>query len=791
MIGQTISHYKILEKLGEGGMGVVYKAHDTKLDRVVALKFLPHHLTTNDAEKARFLQEARAAAQINHPNVCSIIDIQEFNGEPYIVMEYVDGQTLRAKIQSAKVSVQDAVTYAIQVGEALHEAHAKGIVHRDIKCENIMVNAKNQIKVMDFGLAKLKGSLKLTRTSSTVGTLAYMAPEQIQGGEADARSDIFSFGVVLYEMITGRMPFRGEHEASMMYSIINEHPDPLTKYLPQISPELDRIINRALEKAPEDRYQSVADFVSELRREQKKSTRVVRPPAGETSAVHSFPAPDQTKTATPSLLKRKSVLVTAGGIVSVVGAVLAYLLLGRGDHAVDSLAVLPFENVGASPEQEYLADGVTESIINNLTKISSLRVIPRSTVFRFKGKQMDLQDIGSKLNVSAILSGRITNRGQMLDVQVDLIDIKRESQLWGNRYESRAADLLSLQENITRDVSSKLGIGLSSETREKVTKRSTDNTQAYQLYLQGRYYWNKRNAVAIERAIGYFNQAITLDSTYALAYAGLADCYMIQSQYAGIPTRITVPLTEQAARRALALDNSLAEAHTTLAFNYFEQFRYEDSEREFKQAISLNPRYPTAYHWYNIMLLRTGRTDEAAAAIRKGYELDPYSPIITLNVGAIYSARGQFEEAAGYYKKCLELDPSFAPGYGFLGVTYERMKNYKEALPNIQKAVDLSGRSSEDLSYLGHYYAVVGKQEEARKLIKENEERYAAGIGAAYSIARIYAGLGDKEKVLSWLEKDFVDRSTWINSLLEDYVWDDFRSDPRFVELTKKVGVVK
>ena len=616
MIGQTISHYKILEKLGEGGMGVVYKAHDTKLDRVVALKFLPHHLTTNDAEKARFLQEARAAAQINHPNVCSIIDIQEFNGEPYIVMEYVDGQTLRAKIQSAKVSVQDAVTYAIQVGEALHEAHAKGIVHRDIKCENIMVNAKNQIKVMDFGLAKLKGSLKLTRTSSTVGTLAYMAPEQIQGGEADARSDIFSFGVVLYEMITGRMPFRGEHEASMMYSIINEHPDPLTKYLPQISPELDRIINRALEKAPEDRYQSVADFVSELRREQKKSTRVVRPPAGETSAVHSFPAPDQTKTATPSLLKRKSVLVTAGGIVVVVGAVLAYLLLGRGDHAVDSLAVLPFENVGASPEQEYLADGVTESIINNLTKISSLRVIPRSTVFRFKGKQMDLQDIGSKLNVSAILSGRITNRGQMLDVQVDLIDIKRESQLWGNRYESRAADLLSLQENITRDVSSKLGIGLSSETREKVTKRSTDNTQAYQLYLQGRYYWNKRNAVAIERAIGYFNQAITLDSTYALAYAGLADCASSAGWFGFLSPEEGCGKGKALALKALELDPGLAEAHASMAFVKFGyDWDWSESERGFNQAIKLNPGYAWAHNWYAVMLCALGRFDEAFGEI--------------------------------------------------------------------------------------------------------------------------------------------------------------------------------
>jgi TolB-like protein/Flp pilus assembly protein TadD len=483
-------------------------------------------------------------------------------------------------------------------------------------------------------------------------------------------------------------------------------------------------------------------------------------------------------------------LLIGVGVVAILALAL-YVLIGRSDHVIESLAVLPFEHVGVSTGEEYLSDGITESIINNLTKISTLRVVPRSTVFRFKGKEMDIQEIGSTLNVNAVLSGRILQRGEILDVQVDLIDIRRESQLWGNHYEIQAADLLALQDRITGDVSSELGIGISTETRGKLAERSTHNTEAYQLYLQGRYYWNKRNAMAINRAIEYFKQAIELDSTYALAYSGLADCYVIQSQYAGIPTRITIPLTQSAARRALSLDNSLAEAHTTLAFSYFEQFMYEDAEREFKQAIALNPRYPTAYHWYNIMLLRTGRTDEAEAIIRQGYELDPFSPIITLNMGAIALDRREFTEALSYLKKSIELDPSFAPGYGWTGVIYERMKNYKEALPYLQKAVELSGRSSEYLSYLGHFYGTVGKRDEALKLIREIEDRYLKGTGAAYNVARIYAGLGEREKVLHWLEKDYNDQSTWINNLMVDYVWDDVRSDPRFVELTRKVGLVK
>jgi serine/threonine protein kinase/Flp pilus assembly protein TadD len=788
MIGTTISHYKILEKLGEGGMGVVYKAQDTKLDRIVALKFLPAHTSVNAETKARFLREAKAAAALNHNNICTIYGVDESDGKMFIAMEYIEGGTLREKLPYAKID--DALSVAVQIGEALQEAHSKRIVHRDIKADNIMLTSKGQAKVMDFGLAKLKGSLKLTKTSSTVGTLGYMAPEQIQGGEVDHRSDIFSFGVLLFEMLTGKLPFRGEHEAAMVYSIVHEQPESLTKYIPDAPSGLTHVLGRALEKDPEDRYQSVTDMVSELRRGQKKSTRVVRLSAAD-NAPAPFSSPTETRPSEPPrrAISKRTIIISVLSMAAIV-AVLFYLFIGR-QQAIASLAVLPFENIGASPDQEYLSDGVTESIINNLTKISSLRVVPRSTVFRFKGKEMDIQDIGTKLNVGAVLSGRITHRGDVLEVQVDLVDIKRESQLWGNHYESSMTDLLSLQKQITNDVSSKLGIGLSSETREKIAKHSTDNTQAYQLYLQGRYYWNRRAAVSLERAIDYFKQAIAVDSTYALAYAGLADTYIIQSQYSGIPTRIAVPMAQKSARRALELDNSLAEAHTTLAFTYYSQWNYDEAEREFKQSLALNPRYATTYHWYNIMLARMGRLDEASAMIQKALELDPLSPIIALNVGAIALYRKQYDDALRYFNKSTELDPSFAPAYEFSGLVNEQLKKYPEAQALFEKAVELSGRSSECISSLGWFYGKRGMRAEALKLVKENEQRYHAGTGAAYNTARIYAGLGEKEKVLELLEQDVRDQSTWNGMLLVDNAWDNVRTDPRFVALMKKVGLVK
>ncbi len=519
MIGQTISHYKILEKLGEGGMGVVYKAQDTKLDRIVALKFLPPHLSSSEQEKARFLQEAKAASALNHPNVCTIYGIEEFDGQQFIEMEFVDGVTLRQRLPIQKQS--EAINYAIQIGDALQEAHSKGIVHRDIKAENIMVNQKNQIKVMDFGLAKLKGSMKLTRTSSTVGTLAYMSPEQIQGGEVDSRSDLFSFGILLFEMLTGRTPFRGEHEAAVLYSIVNEPPESLLKLRPDCSPELERIIGRAIEKDPEDRYQSAADFVSELRRVQKQSAKVSRTVTKEISVAPLDPAKSDTSAVASSAPrpKRKRQFMVVGIILIVLAAsAVSYFSFFNKKETIDSIAVLPFENVGADPNTEYLSDGITESLINTLSQLSHLSVKSRSSVFHYKGKDIDPQKAGKELGVKAVLTGSVTQRGDNLQISAELVDVSNDNHIWGDQYNKKLADILTVQEIISKEISQNLSLKLGGEDEKKLEKHATENTEAYQLYLKGRFYWNKRKADDLQKAIDYYNEAIAKDSTYALAY---------------------------------------------------------------------------------------------------------------------------------------------------------------------------------------------------------------------------------------------------------------------------------
>ena len=785
MIGSTISHYKILEKLGEGGMGVVYKAQDTKLDRFVALKFLPHFLTSNETERARFLQEAKAASALNHPNVCVIYGIEEFDGQQFIEMEYVDGVTLRNKFSESPLKLNEAIGYAIQIGEALQEAHSKGIVHRDVKSENIMINSKNQVKVMDFGLAKLRGSVKLTKSSSTTGTLAYMAPEQIQGQPVDARADIFSFGVVLYEMLTGHTPFRGEHEAAMMYSIVNEEPQPIQKYRDDISSELLHILNRALEKDPGERYQTVHDMTIDLRRLKKESTRVVR-----TSVERDLSRSEKTGERTEVRSTNKKLWMTVGAGLLLVCILVFAILFWPKKKSIDSIAVLPLANSASDPNLDYLCDGITESILNNLTRIPNLRVIPRSTMFRFKGQNADPQDVGAKLHVRAVLTGHVVQRGDELSIQLDLIDIDNESQLWGQQYRRNIKDVFALQDDITREISKNLQPGLSNETQKQITKRSTENTDAYQLYLQGRYYWNKRKGAAITKAIEYYQRAIDLDPAYALAYAGLADCYVIQEQYSDVRAVDSYSKGVAAASKALSLDPSLGEAHTTLAFSYARLFEWSKAEKEFKTAIELSPNYPTVYHWFSIMLFYVGRNDEAFAMIKRAYDLDPLSPVIIINMGVASLANRNYDEALKYCAKALELDTLFAPSHVWSAKALVKKGMLKEALVEAEKGAALSP-TSENLSQWGNILALSGKKNDAVKIIKELETRYGQGSGSAYRIALVYAGLGESDKVFEWLEKAYQDRSGWLGRLSNEQEWDALRDDPRFVDIMKRIGLAK
>ncbi len=800
MIGQTISHYKILEKLGEGGMGIVYKAEDIKLKRIVALKFLPQHLTRTADEQARFEQEAQSAATLNHPNICTIHAIGEFDGpqgirQQFIDMEFVDGVTLRKKLPVEKVS--DAIAYAIQIGEALHEAHLKGIVHRDIKAENIMVNTKNQIKVMDFGLAKLKGSSKLTRTSSTVGTLAYMAPEQLQGGNIDARSDIFSFGVVVFELLTGRMPFPGEHEAAIMYSIMNGTPEPINKYRKDISPEIERIVHRALEKDPEDRYQHVDDMVSEFRRVQKQSARVSR------ASLTGMKIPEQSSIETPSVGttgsittgRKRNPLFVAGGVslLVIAAVVIGYLNFFSSHQAIDSLAVLPFANAGADTNTEYLSDGITESLINGLSQLSNLTVMSRSSVFRYKGKDIDPQKVGKDLGVKAILTGSVTQRGDNLLISTELVNVANNSHIWGEQYNEKLSDIISIQEEISKEISDKLRVKLAGDEEKKLEKRSTENTEAYQLYLKGRFYWNKRKADDLYKAIEYFNQAIEKDSNYALAYGGLAATYVLLPEYASVPAKSILPKAEATAKKASELDPYFAEPHAVLGLikgNYL--FDLMGAEEEFKKAIEINPKYPTVYHWFSICLRSQGKYEEGLAEIRRAEELDPLSPVINLNVAEALDLVNRRDEAIDHLKKAIEMEPNYPGAHQGLGLFYEENHQYDDALKEFETARRILGSENPNgLGMYGFVLAEAGKKGEAAKILEQLQTLSKQGSPQALQIAAVYLGLGERNLALDWLDKAYDERDAGVVLLKVYSVWDNLRSEPRFIALLKKIGLEK
>jgi TolB-like protein/Flp pilus assembly protein TadD/tRNA A-37 threonylcarbamoyl transferase component Bud32 len=724
MIGQTISHYKILEKLGEGGMGVVYKAQDTKLDRLVALKFLPQHLTANEAEKARFLQEAKAASALNHPNVCTIYGIEEHESpdgtsQQFIDMEYVDGVTLREKIGEAGLKVQDALTYAIQVGEALAEAHSKGIVHRDIKCENIMVNSKNQVKVMDFGLAKLKGTLKLTRTSSTVGTLAYMSPEQIQGGEVDSRSDIFSFGVVFYEMLTGHIPFRGEHEAAMMYSIVNEEPTPADKFRPELSAECLQILRKALEKDPEDRYQHVVDMVVDLRRVKKQSTRVSRLPISQemmVAAVPKEPVSSVEQKAVSDGGPRKKVggktYVIAGAALVLVAAV-AFLLLHRETSGPAQtsqgrrmLAVLPFENLG-TPEQDYFADGLTEEVTNRLSGLSGLGVIARTSAMQYKKTTKSLQQIGSELHVGYVLQGTIRwgmsgEGGTRIRVSPVLIRVSDGTQVWAQSYDAVFSDVFKIQSDIASQVAGALGITLLQPERKSLEASHTEDSQAYDFYLRGNNYAHRSiREQDFQIGIQMFEKAVELDPKFALAYAKLSETHSAMYWYHYDHTKERLAKAKAAVDEALRLDPDLADARASLGFYYYWGFLdYDDALKEFVLAQKSRPNDSRVLLGIGAVQRRQGKFELAAATMTKATELDPRSSELAWNTSETYRLLRDYSTAERFIDQAIALSPDLASGYqekALLELLW--LGNTKPARAVIQKASSITG-AEDDMAIL-------------------------------------------------------------------------------------------
>jgi serine/threonine-protein kinase len=832
--GTKLGRYEIRSKIGEGGMGEVYLAEDTRLRRKVALKVLPAELAENKDRMRRFEQEATAAAALNHPNIAHIYEIGESDGVNFIAMEFIEGQTLREVIHRGQTDLPKVLRYLQHTAEGLAKAHAAGIVHRDLKPDNVMITRDGHAKILDFGLAKLIEAAgpkpdpddKFSQIATAVmpvqhstpgivmGTVGYMSPEQTQAKPVDQRSDIFSFGCLLYEAVTGRKAFAGDSVVDTLHKIIHDPAPAITDFNPAASPELQRVIRKCLAKEPEKRYQTIKDTANDLEEllaEMKGVSGLDRSVAPASTAIPSQPAKsteeqvrrEGTQSVSSPVASSAEYIVTgikqhkvAFAVIAL--AVLAAAIIGTGLYlrarntpaAIDSIAVLPFENQNHDPNTDYLSDGVTESIINSLTQLPNLKVIARSSVFRYKGKESDPIAVGKELGVRAVLVGRMMQRGDNLTISTELVDVRDNKQLWGEQYERKASDLMSLQRDIAGQIANNLRLKISGAQHDRMMKSYTANPEAYQLYLKGRFYWNKRTGDALKKSIEYFNQAIEKDPSYALAYSGLSDAYGLVPNYnAGSPAEF-IPKAKATARKAVELDDGLAEAHTSLATVLITyEWNVPESTKEFQRAIELNPNYATAHHWYSDgPLLVTGRFDEAIAEMKRAQELDPLSLIINAELGANYFYARQYDKAIEQLRKTIEMDQSFYYARWNLALAYEMKGMYPQALAEYEAAMRL-GDDPGLLGLIGHAHAMGGKREEAMKDLDQLKEISRQRYIGAYSFALVYAGLDDKDEAFRWLEKAYQDRDPGILKIKIHPLFDGLHSDPRFNNLIQRMGL--
>ncbi|MEW6128953.1 MAG: protein kinase [Acidobacteriota bacterium] len=859
MLSEQISHYKIIKKLGAGGMGEVYLAEDTRLFRQVALKILPASYQYDPERRSRFLKEARAASALRSPNTAAIYDIGEHQGLSFIVMEYVEGDLLSRKIHCGPLAETAVLDIAAQVVEALDEAHSLNIIHRDIKCSNIMITPRGLVKLLDFGLARVTGRLNedgrhyetqplaneadnfsnyptvqlnetnaatvllddsaatdaldistnptvalddlsqptvtldetsqptvaldeyATRLDSAnpkmqadsfktvyapevaqeatpafqetavgvvMGTVPYMSPEQAFGLALDPRTDLFSLGVVMYELATGALPFTGNTERELIQNIGFTEPAPLTALKPGLSAEFARVVKKCLEKARENRYQTARDLLNDLQEIQQAAKN------------------------TASLTKST-------------GAVRK-----RSRKAIDALAILPFENDSHDADAEFLSDGITESIINNLSQIGKLKVMARSTVFRYKGKAIDPQAVAAELGVRGVLTGRVLQRGDRLVIKTELIDADDGSQLWGEQFNRQLADIFAIEEEISREISDKLKLKLTGEQKKRLSKRHTQNTDAYQEYLKGRFHWNKRSRDGLHKSIEHFNKAIDIDPNYALAYAGLADAYNIIASYSSSPPSEAFPKARSAATRALALDEALAEAHTSLAFvKLGYDWDWAAAEREFRTAIALNPGYATAHLWYALYLVALQRHDEALVEMQKAQEIDPMSLPIKANLGWLLYMSRDYDAAIDQLHKTLEIEPNFLLARRRLWQVYAIKGMYEASAAEFQKALQIAGEDLETLASQAYFYALSGNRDEAHRLLEELGDLSCHQYVPAYFLARIFVGLGDKDRAFKFLDMAFEERYGLLAYMNVEPELDLLRDDPRFADLARRVGL--